>query len=110
MISTAKLDNQKLINPSDFVFKQSGSVYHYYYKGIICPHHSIDVFVGFASNVVVDYLEHNSSANENYYIDDNYSKWSLSESNSSDLEWLNFMKNLYQSPTIDERKQAIVIS
>lgn len=46
---------------NDFVAHQVGNVYYYYYKGIICPNRYIEIFNGFANNVVVEKLEHAST-------------------------------------------------
>ncbi len=105
LVSTTNLTNV-LYKSSDFVAKQvSSTKYHYYYKGIICPNRSIQVFKAFAKNVEVEYLEHDKTQGESYYVEANYSSWGLDEDIASDLEWLNFMKNLYQEPTIEERKK-----
>ena len=115
LISTTSLTTV-LYNSNDFVEKTPTNAngeteYHYYYKGIICPHRSIQVLTKFVPNIVVDYLEHNIGADEDYYVASNYStSWGFDADNAKDTEWLNFMKNLYEAPTTAERQSATVIN
>lgn len=110
LVSTTDLSS-KLYNANDFVAKPiSSTEFHYYYKGIICPNRSVRVLKEFAPNVVVDYLEHDKTKGEERYTDENYSAWGLDEDVEKDLEWLTFMKNLYQGPTIEERKEATIVA
>jgi hypothetical protein len=110
LVSTTDLSGV-LNNSGDFVARKvSDTKYYYYYKGIICPERSIKVFKGFAPNVEVEYLEHKSTQNSNYYVVGNYTAWELSTEVDEDIQWLNAMKKLYDEPSASDRANASVIA
>ena len=108
LTSTAKLSN--LINSGDFVEKQDGTTYYYYYKGVICPNQCITITDGeFATNITIrvnDKIEHNDTWDINHYVASNYEIWGLAEND----QWLSAMKAPFTEPTTTERQNAIKVN
>ena len=108
LTSTEKLTN--LTNSNDFVEKQVGTTYYYYYKGVICPNQCITIFTGdFSGNVTItssDKIEHIDSWDASHYVYDNYEMWGLAE----DDAWLTAMKSPFTVPTTDERQNSIKVN
>ncbi len=106
--SATKLSN--LVNSSDFVEKQDGTTYYYYYKGVICPGQCITIFDGeFAHNVTIgtsDKIEHDDSWDVSRYTAGNYEIWNLAE----DDAWLSAMKAPFTEPTTEERQNAVKVN
>ena len=106
--SEAKISN--LANSNDFIEKQNGTTYYYYYKGVICPNQCITIIDGvFAQNVTIgisDKIEHNDLWDISHYTAENYVVWNLAE----DDEWLTAMKAPFTEPTTDERQNAVKVN
>jgi len=106
LVSTTDLSNV-LANPQDFVEQEKGAnLYYYYYKGIICANRSVQLLNNYAVNVEIEYLEHNSSADAEYYVADNYQAWNGVENST----WFSAMKKLYEEPSSADRVGASVVA
>ena len=97
-----------VVDSNQFVQREVGGTYYYYYKGIICPSRCVQVFNSFALNVEVEYITHNSTTNATRYVASNYVAWGLSD--TEDKAWFDAMKKLYEEPTATERENATIIT
>lgn len=106
--SSEKLTN--FVDSSDFVEKQVGTTFYYYYKGVISPNQCITIFTGdFASKVTIansDKVEHIDTWDVSHYVASNYEIWGLAEGD----EWLMAMQAPFTVPTTADRQNAVKVN